>query len=76
MREQVMTPKQAATYIGVSDQTIYNWLAADIIKGVMKKGLRLKKPRYLIPLSEVERVKLEGNYGLVEDKKNGLAARA
>jgi hypothetical protein len=60
MAEEMLTPKAAAEHIGVSDQTIYNWIAASIFRGVVERGLM--KKRYLIPLSEVERIKKLGNY--------------
>lgn len=37
MVNELMTPKQAAAHIGVSDQTIYNWIAAEIFQGVKKR---------------------------------------
>ena len=74
MADEMMTPKQAAVYIGVSDQTIYNWIAAEIFKGVIARGL-LKK-RYHIPKPEVERSKREGNYDLIVGNSNGLAVSA
>jgi excisionase family DNA binding protein len=49
------TPKDAAAYIGVSDQTIYRWIDRDVFTGVIVRGI--VKKRYLIPASEVERVK-------------------
>ena len=58
MPEQTMTPKQAAAYLGVSDQTIYNWIAAGILRDVIARGVF--KKRYQIPISEVERVKALG----------------
>ena len=59
MPEQTMTPKQAAAYLGVSDQTIYNWIAAGILRDVIARGVF--KKRYQIPISEVERVKALGD---------------
>jgi excisionase family DNA binding protein len=53
--EAMYTPKQAAEYIGVSDQSIYRWIARGIFAGVIERGI--VKKRYLIPASEVERVK-------------------
>ena len=69
-----ITPKDAALYIGVSDQTIYNWIAAGIFQGVIKQGII--KPRYHIPKVEVERVRVEGNYGELAGNKYGLVASA
>jgi excisionase family DNA binding protein len=60
MAEETMTPKQAAAAIDVSDQTIYNWIAAGVFQGVLERGVF--KKRYRIPISEVERVKKLGNY--------------
>ncbi|KPV53558.1 hypothetical protein SE17_08955 [Kouleothrix aurantiaca] len=67
MQEEMLTPKEAAAAIGVSDQTIYNWIAAGIFRGVVARGI--VKPRYLISASEVERVKREGNYGPITGNK-------
>jgi excisionase family DNA binding protein len=75
MPEEMMTPKQAAAHIGVSDQTIYNWIESGVFKNVVARGITEKK-RYLIPASEVERVKREGNYGLIVGNNNGLAVPA
>jgi excisionase family DNA binding protein len=59
MEEKMLTPKEAAERIGVSDQTIYNWIAARIFHNVIKRGIF--KKRYLIPISEVERIRQMGN---------------
>ena len=67
MQEEMLTPKEAAAAIGVSDQTIYNWIAAGIFRGVVARGI--VKPRYLISASEVERIKREGNYGPITGNK-------
>lgn len=60
MAEETMTPKQAAAAIDVSDQSIYNWIAAGVFRGVIERGVF--KKRYLIPIAEVERIKKLGNY--------------
>lgn len=65
MAETMYTPKQAADELGVSDQTIYRWIERGLIQ-VIARGLT--KKRYLIPASEVARVKQEGNYGDLEGK--------
>jgi len=52
------TPKQAAAELGVSDQSIYRWIAAGLISATAR-GLT-KKRRYLIAASEVERAEREG----------------
>jgi hypothetical protein len=74
MAEEMLTPKQAAERIGVSDQTIYNWIAVDIFRGVIARGII--KPRYLIPASEVERIKTLGNYGTNTGNSNAHYAHA
>jgi excisionase family DNA binding protein len=65
MAEPMYTPKQAADELGVSDQTVYRWIERGLVQ-VIARGLTSK--RYLIPASEVERVKREGNYGDLEGK--------
>ena len=61
MSEETMyTPKQAAAELGVSDQSIYRWIAAGLITATAR-GLT-KKRRYLIAASEVERAEREGNF--------------
>jgi excisionase family DNA binding protein len=70
--EAMYTPKQAADYIGVSDQSIYRWIARGIFTGVVERGI-IKK-RYLIPASEVERIKKLGNYDLGNEQPQSLAA--
>jgi excisionase family DNA binding protein len=57
MDEREYKPQEAATHIGVSDQTIYNWIAAGIVKRFRAIGMLRK--RYLIPESEVERLRRE-----------------
>jgi excisionase family DNA binding protein len=74
MAEDRLTPKQAAERIGVSDQTIYNWIAAGIFRGVVERGLM--KKRYLIPAAEVERIKALGNYGTITGNSNAHYATA
>ena len=74
MPEVFMTPKEAALRIGVSDQTIYNWIAAGHFQGVLERGLM--KKRYLIPASEVERIRVQENYGEIRGKNNDLAVAA
>ena len=64
----MLTPKEAAKHIGVSDQAIYNWIADGTVREFRARGV--KKKRYLIPEREVERLRrlyegIEGNnYGL------------
>jgi excisionase family DNA binding protein len=57
-QETMYTPKQAAAELGVSDQSIYRWIAAGLISATAR-GLT-KKRRYLIAASEVERAEREG----------------
>lgn len=70
--EQMLTPKQAAATLGVSDQAIYNWIKAGIFQRVEERGVF--KKRYRIPSSEVERVKGLGN--TTKRKSYDLAATA
>ena len=72
--EKQLTPKQAAESIGVSDQSIYNWLADGTIRRFRTQGVKQKK-RYLIPETEVERLRLEYN-GLSEGNNFGLVVSA
>ena len=72
--EKQLTPKQAAESIGVSDQSIYNWLADGTIRRFRTRGVKQKK-RYLIPETEVERLRLEYN-GLSEGNNFGLVVSA
>jgi excisionase family DNA binding protein len=67
------TPKEAAESLGVSDETIYRWLRSGLMSAA-RRGL--VKARYLIPASEVERVRQEGNYGEPEGNKIGHYASA
>jgi excisionase family DNA binding protein len=57
MEETTYTPKEAAKQLGVSDQTIYNWIARGIIRadsrGILRKFHR-------VPASEVERMRKIG----------------
>ena len=58
MAETMYTPKQVAEALGVSDQTIYRWIAAGILQATARG---LVKKRYLISACEFERVRREGN---------------
>jgi hypothetical protein len=75
MAKEMLTPRAAAERIGVSDQTIYNWIAGDVFRGVITRGIG-KIPRYLIPLSEVDRIKTLGNYGTIAENSNAHYAHA
>ena len=75
MAEETMTPKQAAAAIEVSDQTIYNWIAQGIFRGVIERGVF--KKRYRIPLSEVERIRQLGKHdGPITGNSNAHYATA
>lgn len=66
--KQEFTPLEAADYIGVSDQSVYNWIAEGVVRQIRRDGF--KRPRYFIPHTEVERLRQE--YGA----KNDLAVAA
>jgi excisionase family DNA binding protein len=53
--EQELTPREAAEYIGVSDQPIYNWIADGTMLRYRMKGM--KRERHTIPMGEVERLR-------------------
>jgi excisionase family DNA binding protein len=63
--ETLYTPKQVAEALGVSDQTIYRWIAAGVLRATPRG---LVKKRYLISASELDRARREGNYGDFEGK--------
>ena len=71
--EQLLTPREAAERIGVSDQTIYNWIADGTVQRYRMR--EMKRKRYTIPIGEVER--LRNVYEeIVEGNSNGLAVAA
>ena len=74
VEEPMLTSKQAAAHIGVSDQAIYNWIADGIVRDYRARGMK-KKKRYLIPASEVERLR-QAYEGLDEVHDYGLVASA
>ena len=52
-------------FAGESDQTVYRWIERGLVQVIAR---RLTSKRYLIPASEVERVKRARNYGDLEGK--------
>jgi excisionase family DNA binding protein len=62
-----------AERIGVSDQTIYNWIADGTMQGYRMRGM--KRKRYTIPMGEVERLR-RAYEEIVEGNSNGLAVAA
>jgi len=71
--EQLLTPREAAERIGVSDQTIYNWIADGTVQRYRMKGM--KRKRYIIPMGEVERLR-RAYEEIVEGNSSGLAVAA
>ena len=61
MPEAMLTVKQAAETLGLSYQTIYRYIDRGVFNGVIERGM-LKRQKF-IPASEVERVRVEGNFG-------------
>ena len=72
--KEYLTPREAAPLLNRTDDTVRGWCDRGVFQGVIKQGEGwLKKPRYLIPASEVERVaQLMGLGG----KNSGLAVTA
>lgn len=54
--ETMITPKEMAERLGVSDQTVYRWIASAFIR-YEEKPQGLFRKRYSIPESEVERIR-------------------
>src|SRR5262249_53318637 len=51
--EQLLTPGEAGERIGVSDQTIYNWIADGRVQRYRMRGM--KRKRYTIPMGDGSR---------------------